>query len=698
MKKLFVHIGLLVSIITLLPFTSFSQWEMSLGLDGGEIPSMVSIDSMLFAISADRGIYSKSDTGHWELSHYNKRYRKLINAGNCVFAYNHTFGDNPIRSLDYGNTWENVSNLNSSTRMLSIDTVLFFGPYYSYRSFDFGATYDTIQFPIQDQNPLVLCDDSLLYVHYDLDEGHHLFYSADLGDTWDSIPANGLFIQPFVAVKQLKYLNGTFWAQLMWVITGYAPNTVFVFNDELSSWFEVTNNLPNFTSHNDLFEYDGKILCSINSYPVFRFNYADSSWVQFADASKEVNKFLLHNDELFCATDQGPCLLDTSGNWTTYYTGLHHRNISSIDVHGKNIYVTANNELFYSEDGGNNFTRNENAYGFQIITTDTVFYMISTHEFRVSWDQGDTWHSYSDSLEDNYNQGLTHLSISPDYYYIGTWRGLFRSPSDSIAWEKAENGPFNPNFIVYNVEAIENTVMVGEYFWAQKLYFSDDNGISFYDYDEYSKFRKVDQSYFLLKDTIFFSDDLGQTWDGVPFKPISYFGSCVDRKGDTIIVGGRDVYAYPITEMTYDNGENWIDLIDDLPVINYEFWSYIPELKIIDGRIFVGNPKHGLWYRDDILTHTSEKPTLVETDNISIKVYPNPLSSVTNFQYTLQQFSTVNITIYDHFGEQVDAISQNQLSGKQQVLWSTDGLPSGIYFFTFKAGKQSSSGKMVIVK
>lgn len=701
MKKLVVHIGLLFSIIILLPLSSFSQWEMATGLDGGVITDMVSVDSVLFALTGGTGVYSKSDNGDWERSFNYFKFNYLEKAGNCVFAYYSNYGDDPIRSSDYGVSWESVPNIGNTRKMHSIDTVIFFGSYCQSRSFDCGNTYDTIQFPmpLQGQYLTVFSDDSLLYAHYwDINDVHSLFYSNDYGDTWNTININGLFIIPYIRIQQIKYLNGTFWAQLEFMNTGYAFNTVHVYNDALNKWEDVTGNLPYFTQHNHLFEYDGNILCSQNSYPVFKFNYTDSLWAQFADASKNVNQFLLHNDELFCATDQGPCSLDTSGNWTTYYTGLQHRNITSIDEQDGIIYVTANNELFYSEDGGNNFARNENTFGFQIIVTDTVFYTISPHEYHMSWDEGATWQSFSDSLEDNYNPRLTRLSISPDYYYIGTGRGLFRSHSDSISWVKVENGPFNSNFIVHNVEAIRHTVMIGEWLYAQRLYFSVNNGYSYIEFDEFSRFAKINESYYLLKDSIHYSDNTGITWEAIPVRPTGNHIYCIDRKEDTIIIGGRDIYANPILRIAYYEGGFFYDLMDNLPVSTSDPWIVIEELKIVDGRIFVGNPKHGLWYRDDILTHASEKPTIIETDNLFINVYPNPLSTATTFQYTLQQSSQVQIIVYNHFGKQVDVISNYQFSGKQNVIWRSNGLPSGIYYFTIKAGEHVASGKMMVIR
>ncbi|MFA7290474.1 MAG: T9SS type A sorting domain-containing protein [Melioribacteraceae bacterium] len=698
MKKHVVHLRLLVIVLIILSNSSFAQWNMASGLDGAEIPAMVSIDSMLFAISADRGVYSKSDTGNWESSLDDKSLHKLCKAGSCLFAYSNY--DHTARSYDCGATWEEVYTLNNPVEMFSIDTVIFYG--YSgnkKRSFDYGTTYDTVLPPTQDPGYSYLCDDSLLYAEiYDGYETHKLFYSSDYGNTWDSLPTTGLFSQPEVWVQKLQYLNGTFWLQFSPIITGYTGSSLCIYNPNLKIWFNVTNNLPNFTTIKTLFEYYGNIFCSIDGYPVFRFNYADSSWVQFADGTKNVNQFLLHQDELYCATDQGACSLDTNGTWTTFNIGLNHRDISSIDTYGGNIYVTANNELFYSEDKGEHFIRKENAYGFQIITTDSVFYLVSAHEYSMSWDQGSTWHSFSENLEDTFNRELIHLSIAPDYYYIGSWRGLYRSPTDSIVWTKVEGGPIDPDFIVGNVEAIENTVMVGEYLYAQRMYFSDDNGNTFTDYDEFGTLVKNEQSYYLLKDSIFYSDDLVQSWQSMPVNINWFHGQCIDRKGDTLILGGDSNYN-PIIRMTWDQGESWIDLIDDLSVL--QSWSgqtSVKQLKIVDGRILVGNPRYGLWFRDDILTGANENPVSDETDNISVNVYPNPFSTTTTLEYTLPHASKLEIKFYNHLGKQVDYTNANQSEGKQRVIWKPEKLPSGVYTFTLKTSENTASGQLVLVK
>jgi len=58
----------------------------------------------------------------------------------------------------------------------------------------------------------------------------------------------------------------------------------------------------------------------------------------------------------------------------------------------------------------------------------------------------------------------------------------------------------------------------------------------------------------------------------------------------------------------------------------------------------------------------------------------------------------VQITIFNHLGEQVEVIQQNQSEGKQQVTWNAEGLPSGVYYYKMQAGNQIASGKMILVR
>jgi hypothetical protein len=81
-----------------------------------------------------------------------------------------------------------------------------------------------------------------------------------------------------------------------------------------------------------------------------------------------------------------------------------------------------------------------------------------------------------------------------------------------------------------------------------------------------------------------------------------------------------------------------------------------------------------------------------------LRCFPNPFSNATTVEYTLQQASSVQITIFNHLGEQVDYMQQKQSSGKQQMIWDAKNHPAGMYYLLLQTEKESMTGKMMIVR
>ncbi len=697
MKTLNISAGLLLFILLFAPCISHAQWTMATGIDGGKLKSMVSMDTTLVAICGDRGIFSKTDHGQWQTSLNNSNYNNLASAGHWIFAFNSFYNDVTMRSFDGGQTWENAGIIGNTSALFCIDTIVFYDLYTSIkRSPDYGNSFQTIHPPTPEPVADILSDDSLLYIHCsDWDTTHYLFFSNDYGDTWDSLVTNGLFDQPYAEVQQMKYMNGHFWAVLQGISAPYSESTLFRFNPDLNRWEETTYNLPRFAQHRDLINFQGEIYCSKDSYPVFKFNGADSSWSATTDGSKNVIQFLIHDDDLYCTTDQGAFSLDGFGDWTAYNAGLTFREITSIDVQDGKIYAAASNELFVSDDGGIHFTKNETGYGFQIITTDTVSYMIAPHEFRISRDQGLTWTSHSENLEGTYNPRLTHLSITPQYYYISSNGGLYRSPSDSISWSKLESYPLYSWINSETVEAIQNTILVPDIFYMEQLFFSDDYGQTFSTYDRYGRLAKNNETYYLFWDSVFYSQDLGQSWNNIPLDEPGLGIRCVDVRGDTMLFGGDNNFN-PRIKMTWNQGESWTDLLDNLPVLPNWNHTRINQIKIADGRILVGNPQFGLWYRDDILTSTDDRSPHSQSSNVlHLKIYPNPATTSTIIEYTLPHDDFVLIKIFNSQGSQIAQIDGFRSAGTHQERWQTGELSPGYYTFTLQTNKQVTTGKLV---
>jgi Secretion system C-terminal sorting domain len=702
MKKFLFY---LFTIGFLFPQSLFSQWQMAEGLEGCRIESIVSVDSVIIAEIENRGIYKRIGNQDWELCIEGLYFRDILKAGNCVFVTNGSESGHYQRSLDFGETWETLPEMISWHQAICVDTVLFEKEgYYFMRSFDYGTSFDSIPFPVSQMwVDEMFANDSLFIASFEgQDDAFKIFVSDDYGDSWDSIPLDGIEYPYSFSVEQIDFLNGQYWLQSCSRSVPMNTKNLHVFDQGTQKWINVTLNLPGWTQHNDLFEFNGQILCSIDTYPVFAFNAQDSSWFEFADGSKSVNQFAMHQDSLYCATDQGLCSLDTNGIWTRHYGGISNRDITSIAQYHDTLFLTASNELFYSTDMGDNFTIMDDIWGKKIITSDSLFYMLSEHEFKISYDKGENWISYSDSLTDYFYAHLGDLCITPSWYYIGGNAGLYRSPTDSIIWTLMDIYPNAPTRIL-KVVSVDSSVFVGTTWidnWILRI--SYDYGVSFdYQFDISGRITELDQIYYRLFDSIYFSKDLARTWQSMPFAE-GYIPFNMDKNGDLIaVVGAKESgYHYPLDELmvliSVNEGQQWQHITHNLPLTpeTRSFEELI--IKFIDTRLFVENPGYGLWYRDDLLTNTTEKQ--FSDDNDFVKVYPNPAKDRCYFEYSLTNPSEVIIRIYNQYGRTVEVLREAQTSGLQNISWDVNKVAEGIYFFTVSHNYGWGSGKILVVK
>ncbi len=101
---------------------------------------------------------------------------------------------------------------------------------------------------------------------------------------------------------------------------------------------------------------------------------------------------------------------------------------------------------------------------------------------------------------------------------------------------------------------------------------------------------------------------------------------------------------------------------------------------------------------DPIFTDAEEKPELV-TEFLLSQNYPNPFNPETVIEFALPMAGQTTLTIFDVTGREVAALIDKSLAaGHHRVNFDGSRLASGVYFYSLKAGEQSVTRKMVLLK
>jgi hypothetical protein len=109
---------------------------------------------------------------------------------------------------------------------------------------------------------------------------------------------------------------------------------------------------------------------------------------------------------------------------------------------------------------------------------------------------------------------------------------------------------------------------------------------------------------------------------------------------------------------------------------------------------------------DDLLIlFENQGPTKIEDEISALKGfylsqnYPNPFNPNTNFKFRIADFGFVSLKVYDVLGKEiVTVVSEEKSAGEYEVEFSRDGLSSGMYFYSLRAGNFTETKKMVLMK
>ena len=79
--------------------------------------------------------------------------------------------------------------------------------------------------------------------------------------------------------------------------------------------------------------------------------------------------------------------------------------------------------------------------------------------------------------------------------------------------------------------------------------------------------------------------------------------------------------------------------------------------------------------------------------------YPNPFNPITTIQYAVPSMQFISLKVYDILGSEVATlVNEEKPAGEYEVKFDATSLPSGTYFYQFKAGSFIQTKKMILMK
>ncbi len=111
---------------------------------------------------------------------------------------------------------------------------------------------------------------------------------------------------------------------------------------------------------------------------------------------------------------------------------------------------------------------------------------------------------------------------------------------------------------------------------------------------------------------------------------------------------------------------------------------------------------------DEDLTEIENNDTQFNLSEFKLyQNYPNPFNPVTTIEYSIpnveaknfSQKQNVQLRIYDVLGREITTlVNKSQSPGRYSVKFDASNLPSGIYFYTLRAGAFVTTKKMILMK
>jgi len=186
----------------------------------------------------------------------------------------------------------------------------------------------------------------------------------------------------------------------------------------------------------------------------------------------------------------------------------------------------------------------------------------------------------------------------------------------------------------------------------------------------------------------------------LPAMPV--YSSLIEMHNSNYVIIGTEEGVFSTNNIGATNVEWTMENtgMDRVPVLMIrQQTKNLPEIANF-GSIYIATHGRGIFRSDRFVgIPENESPSASMNENSLVKIFPNPVTSTTNFEFNLKANSNVVIEVYNLSGQIVKSVNvMSCQAGMNTVLFDATTLSKGNYIVRMKAGKQNILGRFVVVK
>ncbi len=186
------------------------------------------------------------------------------------------------------------------------------------------------------------------------------------------------------------------------------------------------------------------------------------------------------------------------------------------------------------------------------------------------------------------------------------------------------------------------------------------------------------------------TSDRGKTWSE------HFFIQDYDVEGIGFIdestgwIGGWTGPTYQST----DSGKTWSEFSMSNRMIN------LNRIRRINDTLMYGAGTQIFKYHSPVITTVKDQSPAAPGTLVVQQNYPNPFNPSTTITFTLPEFSTVRISVFNALGQRVEGIMDNpKPAGTYSMQWHpAASVPSGVYFYMIETERTAVVKSMIYLK